>query len=158
MNWVTGSRVVSVYSRGVSKLLRDTGNQDSIFSLLQFESEAIGCVENCWALPEADVLIFPHSLEVVGTKGMAFLSFGEEGLSIYSKDVVEFPEVIYKSPPVHGRSVGVYRDEIAHFVDCVLNGRQPAVTGEDGLAAVRVAVAIEQSLATKQEIKLSRYE
>lgn len=153
MNWVTGSRVVGVYSRGVSKVLRDSGSQDSILSILQFESGAIGCVENCWALQEMDVAIRRHAFEVVGTKGMAFLDFGEQGLSIYAKEFVDFPDVINVSM-LHGRTFGAYKEEIAHFVNCVLYGSQPAVTGADGLAVVKVAVAIEQSLASGQEVQL----
>jgi UDP-N-acetylglucosamine 3-dehydrogenase len=153
MNWVTGSQVMSVYSRGVSKVLKGMGGPDSIFSILQFESGAIGCIENCWVLPEIDVLMRPHAFEVVGTEGMAFLAFGEQGLSIYTKELVDFPDVINGSM-LHGKTLGAYKDEIAHFVDCVLYGRQPAVTGADGLAAVKVAVAIEQSLASGQEVEL----
>ena len=35
-----------------------------------------------------------------------------------------------------------YRDESRHFLDCVRNDREPSITGEDGLAALRISHAI----------------
>jgi predicted dehydrogenase len=154
VNWITGSRVMKVFSRGVSKSLRPYGQYDSIFSILEFEDGTIACLENSWALPETATQIRPHTLEVVGTKGMCFLQMGEQGMSIYTESSTAFPDVITRSE-LHGTAMGVYREEMAHFVDCVLNDKRPVVSGEDGLSAAKVAIAIQESLRSGREICLS---
>ena len=58
----------------------------------------------------------------------------------------------YKSPPLQDffmtRYVDSYAAEIAAFVDCVTNNREPSPSGEDGLKALRLAEAALKS-ATK---------
>jgi predicted dehydrogenase len=153
VNWITGSRVVKVFSQGISKSLRVYEEYDSTFSILEFEDGTIACLENSWALPETVTQISPHALEVVGTEGMCLLQMGEQGMSVYTKSSTTFPDLITRSK-LHDTIVGVYREEMIHFIDCVLNGKKPLVTGEDGLAAARVAIAIQESLVSGQEVRL----
>jgi predicted dehydrogenase len=35
-----------------------------------------------------------------------------------------------------------YREESRHVIDCIRNDRTPMITGEDGLAALRISHAI----------------
>lgn len=48
-----------------------------------------------------------------------------------------------------------YREEGRHFVACVAEGRAPAISGDDGLAALRVSHAILESQASGQTIHLT---
>ena len=43
---------------------------------------------------------------------------------------------------------------IEHFIDCVVQDRQPMVTGEDGLIAARVVEAIEESARTRKPVEV----
>jgi predicted dehydrogenase len=66
------------------------------------------------------------------------ISYGEIGVSDKKKTIVfEKPENI---------ELNALQHEIQLFVDCVLNGTQPIVTGEDGLRALRVAQIIIQKI------------
>jgi predicted dehydrogenase len=42
-----------------------------------------------------------------------------------------------------------------HFVDCVLNGREPATPGENGLEVVRVLEAADRSLREGRPVRLA---
>jgi myo-inositol 2-dehydrogenase/D-chiro-inositol 1-dehydrogenase/scyllo-inositol 2-dehydrogenase (NAD+) len=65
---------------------------------------------------------------------------------------------------VQGRAVKTWRNlfkeayhaEMEHFVDCVLNDKQPRVTGQDGLNAVEAVVAINQSIKSGQAVEIKR--
>jgi predicted dehydrogenase len=79
-----------------------------------------------------------HS-EVLGTKG-----------AIYT-DIDPRSQLILVS---EGKRVELPQDELetglpsnvsAHFVDCILNDKQPIVTAEDGLEALRIALACYES-------------
>ena len=45
-----------------------------------------------------------------------------------------------------------YPDEMAHFVDCVLNDKAPLETGEDGRAVLEVMFACYESAAAGRRI------
>jgi predicted dehydrogenase len=47
-----------------------------------------------------------------------------------------------------------FRNEVKHFVDCVLENKRPEMTGEDGREALRVAIAAIRSSEEKRMIKL----
>ena len=48
----------------------------------------------------------------------------------------------------------MYIEEIRHFLDCVRADTLPAVTGEDGLRALKVALAIKESSATGKVVNV----
>jgi len=41
--------------------------------------------------------------------------------------------------------VGVLKEEISSFIECIISDKEPLVTGEDGLEAVKLAIAICES-------------
>ena len=94
--------------------------------------------------------------DVTGTEGVIHLRpKPEQDIIIHKGDQQQRLNVLYSfAPLVQGKIVGVYKEEVRHFVDCVVTGGKPCVTGEDGLAAVVVAEAIERSLETGMEIIL----
>jgi len=57
-------------------------------------------------------------------------------------------------PELFGERVGILRDEILHFVRCVIHDRQPIVSGQDGKAAVQVACAIQESYQTGRPVEV----
>jgi len=50
-------------------------------------------------------------------------------------------------PAMHGKLVGAVKLEIEHFFDCVLNDKQPMITGEDARLSLEVLLAAEKSIA-----------
>ena len=49
---------------------------------------------------------------------------------------------------------GGFPEEIAHFVDCVANGREPLADGVAGRESVRVCLAIKESIRTGQAVEI----
>ncbi len=44
--------------------------------------------------------------------------------------------------------------ELQHFADCIVKKEKPLVTGEDGVKALRIAIAALQSSAKNKAIRL----
>jgi predicted dehydrogenase len=85
---------------------------------------------------------------VVGTKGTAYVNGSHHRMAeIYSEKGVELPDVSL-APDLYGWPVGFAVAAIQHFVECVVTGQQPMLTGEDGLAVARVLAAAEHSAQT----------
>jgi predicted dehydrogenase len=52
--------------------------------------------------------------------------------------------------------VNQFAAEIDHFADCILNDRTPRTTGAEGLADVRVILAIEEAIRTGRSVTLAK--
>jgi predicted dehydrogenase len=47
-----------------------------------------------------------------------------------------------------------FAGEVRHFVECVRDGREPAVTIEDGIAAIRLEQAMKRSVAERRPVEV----
>lgn len=152
LHFLMGSRVISVEARSSSQVLSDLGVDDSVLSLFEFENGAVGVFENSWIRPKGPTSRMRSVFEIVGTSGRLQVEQGETGLAIYRGSDVQFPDAVFlREPLVCGKITGPYREELTHFLECVATGNKPVITGEDGLAAVIVADAIDRSLVSAGE-------
>jgi predicted dehydrogenase len=84
--------------------------------------------------PTEKIKVFDKNANIIeDTKDV---SFGQYQINIHGGDI-SVP-VIKGSQPL--------QEEIAHFIDCVLNNKRPFTDGENGLEVVRVLEAIQKSL------------
>ncbi|MGI9319610.1 MAG: Gfo/Idh/MocA family oxidoreductase, partial [bacterium] len=61
----------------------------------------------------------------------------------------EFPQLIERQIEVQPQLP--LNAELAHFIDCVREGKQPLVSGEAGLTAVKVAEMVKQKITNSME-------
>ena len=145
MRWMSGAEVEEVYACGVRKVLTDLGVDDAVFTTLRFSDGSIGCIESNWVMPDSLPSRFDFRLELVGTEGKADIELCEQGASVHSGERLSVLDPTYR-PTLYDDQPLILREEIRHFVHCVLQKREPTVGGKEGKAATVVAVAIEQSL------------
>jgi predicted dehydrogenase len=95
-----------------------------------------------------------NSRGVIGTRGTAMVA----GSGLWNLDDFHLKtlDMEYERIDVLNDKLDVhsYRDESRHFIDCVQNDRQPMVTGEDGLAALRISHAILTSHHERRVVTL----
>jgi predicted dehydrogenase len=155
VHWITGQRATKVYSKATGKSLAALGVDDCVVSTITLADGTLFTIENSWATPRTQGKPKSFLMAVRGTAGTAEVDAYEHGFNCYTATGAPNPdgEVLY-FPVLHGRATGVYRDMMDHFIDCVSSGRAPVCTGEDGLAAVRVADAIMRSLKLGTEVNV----
>jgi len=120
---------------------------------LRFEGEAVVFMQTMWLVPDKSPAL-DDSLQVVTSRGIANIDIAHSGLSIWGEEGIELPDVVYE-PRLRGSVFGALREELSYFALCALEGRQPTVvTAEDGLEAVRVALAVVESAKADREIEL----
>ena len=149
MLWTMGQPVVKAFAKSVRR--GPLPVEDSILSILTFADGTLAMVENWRGAPDVTGRPQRFHFEAVGTGGVIEVYGQEQGVGIYTPQAATFPPTLFL-PEVHGRLTGIYHDQVAHFVDCIRKGTPPACTGEEGLEAVRVGVAIERSLREGQEV------
>lgn len=150
INWCINSEIERVYAESVSRVLKDIGTADTCMALIKYKDGTIASLEFSWILPSSFFKRLDAQFEAVGTEGAIFVDGSGSLVEIYGKQANPVPDVMY-APEINGKLVGILKDEISHFVDCVRYDKTPAVTGYDGKMAVEVACAIMESLE-KQDI------
>lgn len=149
MHWTTGSpvRKVMAYSRAGGK-----ERADFIIAVLTFANGAIGMVESSWGTPAVNGQLLTEQFTVRGTTGAAEVLGNGQGIAIYRADApAEYPDTGY-TPVIHDQQDGMFRRLLHHFIGVVPDQWPPVITGQDGLAAIRVAIAIDRSLVEGREV------
>ena len=122
-----------------------------VLATLRFTSGAMALVEGGWAYPPGT---FRTSLDIAG----------REGLLEWSSDDTATLRTFLETPEGAATAVGLptnaygedpYTTEIQHVHDALRDGTPFAVTPDDALEAVRLAMAVRQSIQTGQVVKLA---
>ncbi|MDQ3870615.1 MAG: Gfo/Idh/MocA family oxidoreductase [Chloroflexota bacterium] len=140
--WVAGD-VVSVQCRSAD-VERPGLALDHAFAILRHRDGAISHVTGSWAYPFP---MFRTAVEIAGSHGL--LEFDSEKarpLRAYLHERQEEPgSVGLPRSPV---AESPYRLELREFLRAATSGGATRVSAEDGLAALRIALAAEQSART----------
>mgnify|MGYP005843985923 FL=1 len=155
--YLLGSVPEEVSARGGTYL--DAGIEDVVFVHLQFPGGIVAHVHASWLDP-----CKVRRMTLVGSKKMVLYDdVDSEGkIRVYDKGVLRvgngpiFGEFHYK---VHSGDIWVprieasepLRNECAHFIECVAEGKQPRTDGRNGLRVVRVLEAAQRSLQRRGE-------
>jgi len=141
LRWILGD-VEYVRACWTDKLVIKVPNkaEDNAIMLLKFKSGAMAEVV------VSDTMVSPptNRLELYGTEGTILEdhSWQKPVMVFTSKPGYpksfdwDIPEVEHE--PYPGYYVISFRNEVKHFVDCILEDKQPKMSGEDGKAAVEI--------------------
>lgn len=146
LRWLTGSEARSVYARGVSRLFRGEPmeTQDLVLTLVEMADGTVAAVTSGWLLPGSHPFQGEFRLQVLGTKGLAEVDLEEQGLrQVTSEGTVR---------PRFGHAVA---QQLSHFAAVARREALPAVTARDGLAALAIALAAEESLRSGLPVRVS---
>jgi predicted dehydrogenase len=125
--------------------------KDYALVTLRFVSGVIGHVEGTWADPGG----FKVSFEVAGNQGLLEYAFNQPSsppfvAALEQADTARAAVPVPESPT----ATNPYQLELEHFLGCLERGAAPDVTPEDGLEAVRIALAVNESAATGKPVTL----
>ena len=152
MLWFTGSKIRSVYAQNVR--VRNFKNSDIGWAMYRFDNEAVGVVETVWYLPDNTPFTIDARMEIIGTRGAIYIDCGNAGLTINDATGIHKPDTVYW-PDLFGRRIGVLRQELRYFINCIKNGKTPdIITPEESRMAVIVVRAAEKSAASGEVVKL----
>ncbi len=152
--------VVSITAKCAHSQLGEMEGEDNAIVLLEFES---GCLAEITISYGAKFpgweLEFPNGwdqeITIMGDKGSIRIALEQDKFYIYSeaepveKGLRGWTEI--RLPGSYARS---YDREVSGFVDCVLNGTIPKVTGEDARKTLAVIAAAYDSANENRTIKL----
>jgi UDP-N-acetylglucosamine 3-dehydrogenase len=154
LRWFCGE-VKSVYCWTSQQFIKlPSKAEDTAMMLLKFEKGALGDL----FLSFAPAAYFNNSFELYGTQGTILEDHSwTDPVRIFStkpgKDSNKWIVPKVEHLPFPGYYRISFRREVEHFVDCILQNRKPEPSGEDGRAAVEVALLGYESARTNREIR-----
>ena len=150
--------IKSVYAQMVTSVHTEkTLGDDNSIIIIEFENGVIAMAEESWTkLGGMD-----DKAEIYGSEGVAYADV-LQGNSIQTYSTKGVGYAVEKAGNTIGWSFTMYEEiwnygfpqEMAHFVDCVKNDKEPLVTGEDGKAVLEVIFAAYESAGTGKKVPI----
>jgi predicted dehydrogenase len=153
VNWFMGCRPVKVFAKGRSVLLAEHNMKDVIYAIITYENGAIACLEACWVLPENSPTIIDDKVELVGTKGVAYVDSCDQGVRFVTNEKIEYPDSRHWYY-CNGLPAGDLSEEIMAFISNIENGTKSIISVDDAYSALTVVDAIERSMKEDKEVKI----
>lgn len=132
-----GKQVTTVYA-SAGQVIHP--HEDYALIHLAFDNGASGVIDTNWLTPYK-----VRELTVVGTKGFAVVDYAQARLVFHDGSA----RTTYQEPGQEPLA-----KELEYFIDCVANDNQPEITGEVGVAALRAALAAEESARSHRVVSL----
>jgi scyllo-inositol 2-dehydrogenase (NAD+) len=128
--------------------LAAVGDIDNAVVSLEFESGRLGVVD----LTRNGVYGYDITTELLGTRGTLRVGYiRETPLLVMTKGAVTHDTVPYFME----RFAEAYTAQLENFALNVLNGQPPPITVDDGVEALRVAIAATRAQQTKARVELA---
>jgi predicted dehydrogenase len=121
-----------------------TEGEDHAVVTIRFSGDRIGLLEVSWAKPGG----MDDRAELIGSKGLTYVDI-LRGSSLHTFSEVGYGYAVEKAPETRGWTFTMFEEiwnygfpqEMRHFVDCVIDDREPLETGEDGRAVLELIYA-----------------
>ncbi|MCX7919993.1 MAG: Gfo/Idh/MocA family oxidoreductase [bacterium] len=147
LNWCFGEPK-RVFARGL--VYDGLDHLDYALVVIRYKNGVIAHVEGSWAQPDT----FNVKVEITGSKGQIDFVMSDSmpvNIMVRKSDKGTVGVAVPESPLTDDP----YTAEIRHFIDCVVNDKEPAITTKDAIGALRVSLAALESIKTGKPIDLS---
>lgn len=153
LRWFAGSDIAEVYAvggnyRSPEARLEFPDFYDNVAMTVKFRDGKTGSVDGAMGVAYG----YDSRVEILGTEGVIFLGQTHERTIVTATKGKELRRPFMNS----WRSLykDAYLAEDADFIACILEDREPSVTGNDGKMAVKAVEAGNRSLAGGAVVKL----
>ncbi len=151
VTWITGRRVVEVQAMQTGHRTPDGAQAVATLAALRLDNGAVVQLEAAWGLPETHPSDLDARLRLVGTRGELAIDILEQGVRVVG-DRVGFP--FPSAAPIEGSPQGALAEELRAFVRCIREGLPSPVPMRAAADAVRVAAAIDASVAQDAPVRV----
>ncbi|MYF55191.1 inositol 2-dehydrogenase [Candidatus Poribacteria bacterium] len=150
--YLIDDEVIAVYAVGAVRVdpkIGEIGDIDTAVITLQFQNGVLATIDNS----RKAVYGYDQRVEVFGAKGMVTVG----NLSTDTVTLTNNTGRLSANPPYFfiERYKDAYLSELRTFVQCILDDKQPPVSGVDGRAPVVMGYAALKSLRENRPVKLS---
>jgi len=152
VRWFKTKKVVEVFAR-IQTMEKDIPVDDNATVLLKFEDGTKGEFECSWTTRPYEVLTYVYGekgkmVTSIGSKTPVAVTLAKTGKGEDSNCTLkeDFPEI---GPG------GGWENAVHYFIDCVIKGEKPFVSGEEGRETIKVILAAYESNKIGQWVKIA---
>lgn len=147
LRWFWNTEVTEVYAEIGSSLLHpDLGIDDAGMLSFKLANGVYGTLDTSWSRPPNYPTWGDVKLELLGEKGIVKVDAFSQHLTMTSEKTGGTQHLGWGS----NHDMGLVKD----FLEMIETGREPSITGEDGLKSLEVALAAYQSAQKKEVVTL----
>jgi len=154
VRWFFSAEADTVYAVKTEGVLKSMGidTHDTMTAVVNFNNGAVGCFETSWILPQSLPYIVDHYVKIIGSKGITYVDNREQGLQKYWERA-EYPGS-FSSETIQGYGRGFPYDSIYHFLECIIDDKEPISNEIDGLMNTAVICAMLDSAERGTPVKV----
>ena len=146
LRWALNTEVTEVYAEVGHGLLHDTEIDDAGMLSFRLGNGVYGTLDTSWSRPDTYPTWGDVTIEILGERGIATVDAFDQKLTLTSAPAQKTEWVPWGSDA----DLGLVKD----FVEMIETGREPSITGKDGLKALEVALAAYRSAEETKPIAL----
>jgi predicted dehydrogenase len=156
LRWFAGAAPVEIVARRRSGALRALGYEiDDLYSaIVSFGNGVLGTAELGWHVPANALAARTAGVTVIGTRGVIRIEQGDTGFESWTDAGLERALDTTFWLEGYGIPGGALGLELRHFVEVVAGTTEPAIALREAIAALRLSLAMEESAATGQAVRL----
>ncbi|MFQ5858769.1 MAG: Gfo/Idh/MocA family protein, partial [Anaerolineae bacterium] len=146
LRWLAGTEARRIYAH-IGTVIHDGLSSDDLGTMtVEFDNGVVAALSAGWANPDGYPAWLDVRFEILTTRRAFLIDSPYHGFTIYSQQQAE-------------RRYWWRRDVdglVDEFVQAIRQDREPAITGEDGRAALAIALAAYESARRGEVVKLSQ--
>ncbi len=146
IEWVTGDRIVEVYTVEVRNRLTEFNVGDAAITTFKMASGAVGSYETGWVMPD-HYYELDAKLDIIGTDGAVNVNIVNQNVQKFAGGRFTYPDTMY-GMEMYGRLTGIMKEELTSFVLGVTEDAPLPISAREAYRAVQIAACMEQSLTT----------
>jgi predicted dehydrogenase len=152
VRWFFSAEADTVYAVKTEGVLKSMGidTHDTMTAIVNFDNGAVACFETSWILPESLPYMVDHYVKIIGSKGITYVDLAERGLRKFGEKA-EYP---HSSETIYGYGRGFPYDSIYHFLECVIEDKEPINNEMDGLMNTAILCAMLDSADKGEQVKV----
>ena len=155
VRWYLDSEGDEVTARAVSVVLKKRGitAPDAIQAQVKFKSGAVVTFESCWIYPNTWPSMVDSFISLTGTEGVIYLERDKEQVKLGTPEAYTYPRNLLTFP-IFGKLQGAFQLSLSHFIECIVEDREPIVCGTEGRNVSAILCAIHESIEAGEAVKV----
>lgn len=137
LRWMLGTEVTEVYAEVGQSLMHPDDIDDAGMLTFSLENGMFGTLDTSWSRPDTYATWGDVTIEILGERGLVRVDAFSQHLTLTSSPAQKTEWVGWGSDADQGL--------IQDFLTTIETGREPTITGIDGLRALEVALAAYES-------------
>ena len=138
MNYLFEEEITQVYGT-MNSSFDDSEFEDYAEIMVSFDNESTGIIEVNWLTPYKR-----RELELTGTAGIISVDYIQQSIEVFGKFAQDI-EIVHEEP---------LKGELKSFLNSVVEEKEPVITGEDGLKALKMVIAANKSSKEHRPVSL----